>query len=229
MRRLRRWLTYFVVLLLLFVAGLAAYVVRTWDRVYAAPLPDDVQASTDPAVIARGEYLAYGPAHCIECHGAPDALSKLADGQKTPLSGGLRLTFGPLGAIYARNLTPDPETGIRRYSDALVARMMRWAVRPDGRATIEPLMPFGNMSRNDLIAIVSFLRSQPPVRNPVPANEWTTMGKVLKSVTPVFKPRAAIDPPATTPTEPTTARGDRRPRSHLRLPPHTSAAGWAFG
>ena len=49
------------------VVGLSLYVWRTWDRVWDAPLPD-LHASTDPAVIARGQYLAYGPAHCAECH-----------------------------------------------------------------------------------------------------------------------------------------------------------------
>src|SRR5262249_59599356 len=98
-----------------------------WDRVYDGPMPD-VKISTDPAVLARGEYLAYGPAHCIECHGgSPDALLKLGDGQKVPLSGGLRLAIGPLGAVYAKNITPDRETGIGRYSNGPLPRLMRYA------------------------------------------------------------------------------------------------------
>src|SRR5690242_11454213 len=126
------------------VAGLAAYVARTWDRTYDAPLPE-VRSSSDPAVLARGEYLVYGPAHCVECHsGSWDTLEKLSEGVQVPLSGGLRLPLGPLGAVYSRNLTPDAETGIGRYTDAQIARMMRWAVRPDGRATVDPMMPFGD-------------------------------------------------------------------------------------
>jgi mono/diheme cytochrome c family protein len=187
---------------------LLIYVARTWDAVYEAPLPA-VRVSTDPAVIARGAYLAYGPAHCIECHATPDALDKLADGVMLPLSGGLAFGLGPLGTVYASNLTPDPETGIGRYSDAHIARMMRWAVRPDGRATIEPLMPFGNMSDDDLSAIVSFLRAQPPVRNVVPASEWRPFGKVVKSLSGTFKPRTSINPPERAPAEGATpARGE---------------------
>lgn len=204
-----RWLRIPAILLVLLLVGVGLYVVRTWDRVYAAPLQDDIHATTDPGIIARGEYLAYGPAHCIECHGSADALARLADGEKVPLSGGLRLAMGPLGAIYAQNLTPDKETGIGRFSDAEIARMMRWAVRPNGRATVEPLMPFGNMSQDDLIALISFLRSQKPVRNEVPPNEWTTMGKVVKSVSTVFKPRETITPPAIAPaSQPTKERGE---------------------
>lgn len=208
--RLLRWFRIPALIVVLLVAGFSVYVARTWDRVYAAPSSTEIHASTDPAVIAHGEYLVYGPAHCVECHGSSfDALSKLADGVKVPLSGGLKLAMGPLGFVYSQNLTPDRETGLGRYSDADVVRMMRWAVRPDGRATIEPMMPFGNMSQDDLVAILSFLRAAPPVRNPVPANEWTTMGKVVKSISPVFKPRSHIDPPATAPaSKPTKERGE---------------------
>ena len=183
------------------IAGLAAYVARTWDRTYDAPLPE-IRISSDPSVLARGEYLVYGPAHCVECHtGSFDALEKLSEGTQVRLSGGLRLPLGPLGAVYSQNLTPDTETGIGHYSDAQIARMMRWAVRPDGRATVEPMMPFGNMSDDDLVAIISYLRAQPPVRNVVPANEWTLMGKVVKSFVSIAKPRTSINPPRTAPPQ----------------------------
>jgi mono/diheme cytochrome c family protein len=208
--RFLRWLRIPAFLLVLLCTGFAFYVARTWDRVYAAPLSSDMHASRDPAVIARGEYLVYGPAHCVECHGTSfDALLKLSDGVQAPLSGGLRLGIGPLGTVYSQNLTPDKETGIGRYSDAEVAGMMRWAIRPNGRATVVPLMPFGNMSQDDLIAIISFLRVQKPVKNAVPPNEWSMMGKVVKSVSPVFKPRDTIDPPAVAPpSEMTKERGE---------------------
>jgi len=200
-RRVIRALGVLAVIVVLLVAGVAAYVARTWDRTYDKPLPE-VRISTDPAVLARGEYLVYGPAHCVECHGSSfDSLEKLAEGTHVPLSGGLRFALGPLGAVYSKNLTPDTETGIGRYSDGQIARMMRWAVRPDGRATVEPLMPFGNMSDDDLNAIISFLRAQPPVKNEVPPNEWTTMGKVIKSFVSVAKPRESINPPATAPAQ----------------------------
>lgn len=191
-------------------AVLAVYVWRTWDKVYTIPVPD-VHASKDPGVLARGEYLVYGPAHCVECHtGSFDDLLKLGDGAKVALKGGTRFAAPPLGAIYSRNLTPDPETGIGRYSDGEIARMMRWSVRPDGQASVQPLMPFHNMSDEDMVAIISYLRAQPPVRNEVPDNEWTMMGKVIRSLSSTFKPRdrATVNPPAKTPPDGTKARGE---------------------
>jgi hypothetical protein len=75
-------------------------------------------------------------------------------------------------------------------------------------------MPFGDMSDADLTAIVSFLRAQPPVRNVVPDNELTLIGKVVKSLSPVFKPRTAVHPPAAAPAEqPTRERGEYVARS----------------
>jgi len=200
-RRILRLLGVLCTIVVLAVVGLAAYVAITWDKIYDAPTPA-VKISKDPAVLARGEYLVYGPAHCIECHGGSyDAMQKLADGERAPLSGGIALPLGPLGVVYAKNLTPDPETGIGRYSDGQIARMMRWAVRPDGRATVEPMMPFGNMSEDDLNAIISYLRVQQPVHNAVPPNQWTMMGKVVKSLSSVFRPRTSINPPATAPAQ----------------------------
>jgi mono/diheme cytochrome c family protein len=207
---LLRALQLFFVVVFVLLSALAFHTWRTWDRVYDdVPIPD-VRASTDPAVIARGEYLVYGPAHCVECHASSfEEFQKVANNQKVPLQGGTRFAAPPLGAIYSKNLTPDKETGIGRYTDGQVARMMRYNVRPNGRASVGPMMPFNNMSEEDMVAIISFLRSQPPVRNQVPENEWTVAGKVIKSLSSTFMPRENVNPPKSAPPEkPTVERGE---------------------
>jgi mono/diheme cytochrome c family protein len=211
-RAIIRAIQVFFLVVVLLVSAFALYVWRTWDRSYDEyPVPQ-VQASRDPAVIARGEYLVYGPAHCVECHASSFVeFQKIVAGQQVPLQGGTKFEAPPLGAIYSRNLTPDPETGIGRYTDGQVARMMRFNVRPDGRASIAPMMPFHNMSDEDMLAIISFLRAQPPVRNQVPENEWTLPGKIIRSISSSFKPRAIDDvrPPKVAPAEkPTKERGE---------------------
>ena len=70
-----------------------------------------------------------------------------------------------------------------------------------GRTTLEPLMPFGDLSQDDLDAILSFLRAQPAVRNRVPDNSWTLMGKVVRSFAPTFKARTEVHPPAVAPAQ----------------------------
>jgi len=207
---LLRALQLFFVVVLVLLSALAFHTWRTWDRLYDdVPIPD-VRASTDAAVIARGEYLVYGPAHCVECHASSfEEFQKVANNQKVPLQGGTRFAAPPLGAIYSKNLTPDKETGIGRYTDGQIARMMRFNVRPNGLASVRPMMPFNNMSDDDMIAIISFLRAQPPVRNQVPENEWTLAGKVIKSLSSTFMPREGVNPPKTAPAEkPTVERGE---------------------
>ena len=209
MKTIIKVLKYSSVVLLVGIATLALYVWRTWDRVYDIAVPN-VAASSDPAVIERGQYLVFGPAHCVECHSASSTeFVSIAEGKKPPLVGGIEFDAPPLGKIYSKNLTPDPETGIGRYTDGQIARMMRWSVKPNGRASVRPLMPFHNMSDDDMVAIISFLRRMDPVRHEVPHDEFTLIGKVVKSFAPAFKPRDAINPPAVAPlSAPTKERGE---------------------
>lgn len=207
----RRLFVLKLVAVLVCLAGgaFALYVAATWDRVYDAPFPA-LAASTNPAVIARGAYLVYGPAHCAGCHVASTAEGdQVAAGSRPPLRGGLAMPLGTLGVAYASNLTPDRETGIGRYSDGQLARTMRWAVRPDGRATISAMMPYGDMSDDDVVAVISYLRAQPPVRHAVPSSRFTLIGKIVKSFAPAVKPRTSVHPSTTAPAEePTRARGE---------------------
>jgi hypothetical protein len=87
--------------------------------------------------------------------------------------------------------------------------VLRYSVLPDGRASVQPLMPYAGMSDDDIAAIIAFLRSQPAVRHPVPDDEWTIIGKIIKSLSPAFKPRADVDAPPVAPAaQPTRERGE---------------------
>jgi mono/diheme cytochrome c family protein len=197
-------------ILLLGVSAAGLYVVRTWNRIWDTPKPA-LHASRDPAVIARGEYLALGPAHCAECHvaAAGDLDKALETGTQPVLAGGMKFAAPPLGVIYSANITPDLETGIGRYTDPELARMLRYSVRPDGHASVQLLMPYGNMSDADVVAIISYLRTQPAIAHRVPDRQWTVIGKIVKSFAPVFKPRETIAPAAAAPdVRPTRERGE---------------------
>jgi mono/diheme cytochrome c family protein len=202
-------------LLLAAVSATAIFVVRTWDRTWDVPVPE-LHASTDPEVIRRGQYLVYGPAHCVQCHAGSMAeyLEGFRSGNPVPLRGGVRFSVDRMGAVYSKNLTPDPETGIGRYTDGQLARMLRSSVRPDGKASVRVIMPFEKMSDDDVVAILSFLRSQPPVRHVVPETEVTVLGRIVKSFSPTFKPRENVQAPARAPVSaPTRQRGEYLVRS----------------
>ena len=67
---IRKVLLWLGVAIGLIVAILVITISVRWDRRFEAPYPQ-LAASRDPAVLARGRYLAYGPAHCSDCHTAP--------------------------------------------------------------------------------------------------------------------------------------------------------------
>ena len=47
----------------------------------------------------------------------------------------------PVGKLYSKNITPDKETGIGNYTDAEIARALRYGVYPDGTVVFD-LCPF---------------------------------------------------------------------------------------
>ncbi|PJZ56119.1 c-type cytochrome [Leptospira barantonii] len=169
--------------LLIVILGLAAITVTRQNLKYEAPYPE-IASSKDPAVIARGQHLATGPAHCVDCHkNVQEAESGVPISQVT-LSGGQVFEL-PVGNFYTPNITPDMETGIGKLSDKEIARSLRYGVRADGTVLLD-FMPFHNTSDEDLTAIISFLRSLKPKRNPIPQHEPNLIGKVLKAF--VVKP-----------------------------------------
>src|SRR5215467_10235379 len=91
-------LKYFFVLVVVVVFAAGVYVWRTWDYVYnEIPIPN-VHASSDPAIIQRGEYLVFGPAHCVECHSSSFAeFQKITTGARPTLVGGVEFAAAPLG------------------------------------------------------------------------------------------------------------------------------------
>lgn len=179
--------------------GFYIFVQISWNKDYNWPGPS-LKSSTDSNIIARGKYLVNGPAHCVSCHvsGFDDFVAG-DQGKEIALKGGLKFPMGPLGNIYTRNLTSDKQTGLGRYSDEKIFRMMRHGIRPDNKPSIPLLMPFWKMADDDMVAIVSYLRSLDPVANEVPANEWTFMGKAVKSISSTFKPVENPGAPATAP------------------------------
>jgi hypothetical protein len=77
------------------------------------------------------------------------------------------------GYFVAPNLTPDMETGTGTWSDDALARAIREGIGHDGR-TLFPMMPYEeyrHLPDEDLASVIVFLRSLPPVRNPLPKTQ----------------------------------------------------------
>jgi len=179
-----------IVLVFLFV-GIFIFVQLAWDKKYEVPYPDMV-ATTDSAVIARGKHLTFGPAHCVTCHVPMDKVQDAENGIEMPLSGGWEMAIPP-GIFRAPNLTPDKVTGIGDIADRDIARAMRYSVNHNGHCMF-PFMPFQELSDEDVVAILSFLRSQEPVNNYVEPSKPTFMGKALLALR-VIKPEGPRNTP----------------------------------
>lgn len=188
------------------VVGLVAAVLTARPPVYEVDKPD-LHASTDPAVIAQGEALVWGSAHCGSCHGAPVGEGKdwrLPRGDRVPLTGGAPFEL-PFGAFHPPNLTPHPTTGIGRYDDPTVARVIRYGVRPDG--TQAGWMGQPDLADDDLVAILSYLRSLEPVERAVPERTLNPIGNALVAWMLRPPPVTAPAPAAAPPPGPTVERG----------------------
>lgn len=146
---------------------------------YAFPNVDAAPAITvtkEPALVEHGEYLANHVTVCVDCHSTRD-WSKYA-GPPIPGTegkGGDRFdhSVGFPGIFYARNITPDKETGIGNWTDGEIYRAMTRGVSKDGEPLF-PVMPYksyNQMSRQDAYAIIAYLRTLAPIRNEVPAPE----------------------------------------------------------
>jgi mono/diheme cytochrome c family protein len=144
--------------------------------------------------IQRGEYLVkFGD--CATCHTPlkpgpngpePDMtrfLSGHPAGMKLPPpdlkpgpwfaeTAGMTAWAGPWGISYTANLTPDKDTGLGIWTEAMFISAMRTGKHMGAGRPILPPMPWqaaANLSDDDLKAIFAYLRTVPPVSNRVPA------------------------------------------------------------
>ncbi len=109
----------------------------------------------DPAVVAAGEYLARA-GDCVACHTTPGG-QIFAGGRPMPT---------PFGTLFSSNITPDPDTGIGKWTADGFYGMMHTGRSPDG-GLLYPAMPFGaytKVTRQDSHALFAYLRSVAPVR-----------------------------------------------------------------
>ncbi len=121
-------------------------------------------------LLERGTYLMRSIVACGNCHTeqtpeGPAPGMELAGGNKVETT---------WFTVYSSNITPDPETGIGKWSDAEIIAAIREGRRTDG-SIIGPPMPisqYRDMSDRDVNAIVAYLRAAKPIRNPIPRSVY---------------------------------------------------------
>ena len=196
MKKFLKVLKWFAITLVSIIVLFIVYALIRPESKFDAPYPE-ITASNDSTLIARGKYLVYGPAHCAYCHAPASEFQRVEAGEIVTLSGG-NIFVLPVGKIHVPNITSDETTGIGSFKDGELARTLRYGVKRNGHALLD-FMPFYDISDRDLTAIISYLRTEPAVNNPVPENEWNFMGRIVDAVG-MFKPSGdGIVPPSPAP------------------------------
>jgi len=107
----------------------------------------------------RGEYVARAGG-CIGCHTEDKDTAQ-------PFAGGRALKT-PFGTFYGPNITPDPNAGLGRWTEADFIRAMRFGERPDG-ANYFPAFPYTSFTKTtdgDLKDLWAYLRTLKPSAQP---------------------------------------------------------------
>lgn len=139
----------------------------------APPEPHDptithIEAPPRQDKLAYGGYLAGPVGHCYGCHtvprpdGAADRRFFYAGGRDLPDYADVTKR------VVSRNITPDPEDGIGKWSDAEIQRAITQGVRPDG-TRLGHTMPYDwykKIAPTDLDALIAYLRSLKPLKTP---------------------------------------------------------------
>jgi hypothetical protein len=170
MKRALKWIGIVLGVVLAGVGGFVAFDVVSFNRsmakVYDIP-PSPIVRSSDQAVLARGKHLAESIGGCAasDCHG-------------TDLGGGKEMKMGPLGTVYAPNITPAGVAG--QYSDGEIARLILHGVKKDGRSvTFMASNDINWWPDSDIQAVISYLRVVPPVTRPQGKMKLGVLAKVL--------------------------------------------------
>ncbi|RVT98023.1 c-type cytochrome [Mucilaginibacter limnophilus] len=170
MKKFLKWIAIIVILVVVVAISAASYVSFALPDVGE---PENIKVELTPERLARGKYLAHSVAVCIDCHSTRD-WSKFAgpiDSNQLGVGGEVfDSRIGLPGEIYVPNITP---TGIKKYTDGELFRAITTGVKKDGSA-IFPIMPwqaYSKMDREDIYAIIAYIRTLQPKGKTYPAHK----------------------------------------------------------
>lgn len=158
-----------VAILVLVVAALAAIGVSYLTLKKPAQRPASAEKiEATPHRLARGKYLVDHVTICFDCH------AERTGAYGFPIKPGGEGANGFVwnkdahfpGVLAAANITPDPDTGLGKWTDGEILRAIREGVDREGKALF-PIMPYGhyrNLSDEDAKSIVVYLRTIKPLR-----------------------------------------------------------------
>jgi mono/diheme cytochrome c family protein len=154
----------------------------------------DRKFEATPERLARGKYIAEGPASCFHCHSEPNFNAPMGEPLASNRGSGWQMPIPELGNPSSANITSDPATGLGSWTDDEIARAIQEGVDKDGRPLF-PLMPylrFREFTDEDLASVVVYVRTIPPVIHAVTPPVWPFPLNVLVKTMP--KPLTTHEP-----------------------------------
>lgn len=143
--------------------------------------------------VARGRYLVQ-ILQCGDCH-TPGALTPHPDGKRLLAGSDVEFEVAGEGVFVPPNLTPEPQTGLGKWSKAQIVTALTTGVTPQGRilSAAMPWADFKALTPGDAMAIAAYLKSLPPVANktPGPGPEKQLPPNTLESIVSRPPPRSA--------------------------------------
>lgn len=131
-----------------------------WGPPVEEPIPNVPRGNT----VQYGRYVAHSLGHCTQCH--TPLIGGIEDFSQTNAGGNIfPQPFGYDWAALTPNITPHPTQGIGAWTDDEIKRAIVNGISRDGRQLL-PFMGFSfyeGISDEDLDAIITYLRSEPPL------------------------------------------------------------------
>jgi mono/diheme cytochrome c family protein len=149
-----------LVTVVILTVAMAAAGALTWRPSIPAIAPPGRGSFATTEVTRGAALVALGD--CAVCHTTMNG---------RPYAGGRGIPT-PFGTVYATNITPDPATGIGRWSLAAFRRAMRDGIDRAGRH-LYPVLPYPHFTRatdDDIVAMYAFLMTRTKLRQETPPN-----------------------------------------------------------
>jgi mono/diheme cytochrome c family protein len=159
------------------VVVVAAGAAGAWWITAPQPLSSAEVGQFDrPGDPSRGQQI-FALGDCASCHASPGQTDRLH------LGGGLALA-SPYGTFRVPNISPDRVDGIGAWKTADLANALLRGVSPAGSHyyPVFPYESFAHMAAGDVVDLMAYLRTLPPVSGRAPAHDINFVFQIRRFV-----------------------------------------------
>jgi cytochrome c2 len=135
------------------------------------PYPDKPIPGPDTTnIVEHGKYIALYELECFTCHSRDFTKNDYFNPEKSEgFFGGGNKLMNPEGKeLQSLNITMDNETGIGTWSEEDFVKAVKSGIVPNGMPALRnPMLPYSNLTDNEVKAIYAYLKTIPKVHNKV--------------------------------------------------------------